>query len=84
MALIIVETSFDQPISDALMAEAGNKLAPCLEARGITWKHSYLSLDRKKRVCVYEAVDAEALRSAHYAAGLTFERAWPAVQLGGE
>jgi hypothetical protein len=33
-------------------------------AEGVTWIHSYVSQDKKKTYCVYDAPDPEAIRKA--------------------
>lgn len=33
-------------------------------ADGVTWLHSYVSLDKRKTFCVYDAPDADAIRHA--------------------
>ena len=38
-------------------------------------------LDRKRRICVFEARDAESVREAYRLQGVKFERAWPAEQI---
>jgi hypothetical protein len=39
---------------------------------------SYLSLDRKRMVCEFEAPDAEAVRASYRSAGVAFDRVWSA------
>ena len=46
---LVVEYSFDPPATDALFAEHGHKLEPCLAARQVEWVHSYVSADRRRR-----------------------------------
>ena len=45
---------------------------------GATWMRSYLSNDRRRMVCHFEAADAEAARESYRAAGVKFERVWAA------
>jgi hypothetical protein len=40
-----------------------------------------MSLDRKRRVCVFEAPDADAVRASYRSAGVQFERVWPAEEI---
>ena len=40
---------------------------------GVTWVHSYVSEDRTKTFCVYDAPDPEAIRRAAAANGLPID-----------
>jgi len=81
MPLIIVEYAFDPPITDEAWDELADRIGPCLDQRHATWVTSYLALDRKRRICVFEAKDAEAVRQAYRMSNVTFERAWTAEQI---
>ncbi|HSB35744.1 MAG TPA: nickel-binding protein, partial [Thermoanaerobaculia bacterium] len=50
----------------------------CLEAHGVRFVKTYLSRDRRRMVCLYEAADAESVRLAQEKAGMPFERVWTA------
>jgi hypothetical protein len=78
MPLILVEYTFDPPITDDVWDAAADTLQPCLDQRHATWVVSYLSLDRTRRICVFEAKDAESVRQAYRSAGIKFDRAWTA------
>ena len=56
------------------------RLDPCLDAHGVRWIRSYLSLDRRRMICEFEAADAEAVRSSFRSAGVSFARVWAAEQ----
>ena len=81
MSLIIVESSFDPPISDEEFDANAEKVAPCLDERHATWVTSYMATDKKRRICVFEAKDAESVRQAYRLAGVKFDRAWTAEQV---
>jgi hypothetical protein len=78
MVRIIVEQVFDPPMSDAAFAELASRLEPCLKARGCAWKRSYVSSDRTRMICDYEAPDAESVREACRSAGHPFTSVWSA------
>jgi uncharacterized protein DUF4242 len=81
MPHMIVETVYDPPITvEQFDAQAG-KLEPCLEGHGVRWVRSYMSLDRKRRVCIFEAPDADAVRTSYRSAGVKFERVWAAEEI---
>jgi hypothetical protein len=84
MPLIMLESVFDPPISEAEFDAAAAKVAPCLDERQARWVTSYMSLDRRRRICVFEARDAEAVREAYRMVGVKFERAWAAEQITDE
>ncbi|MGZ7033036.1 MAG: nickel-binding protein, partial [Thermoanaerobaculia bacterium] len=48
------------------------------EVHGARWMRSYLSLDRKRIICEFEAADAEKVRESYRSAGVNFERVWSA------
>jgi hypothetical protein len=78
MPFMIVETVFDPPATEADMDAIAAKLEPCLEGHDVRWVRSYMSLDRRRRVCVFEAADADSVRVSYRSAGVQFERVWPA------
>jgi hypothetical protein len=78
MPHIIVEYSFDPPITEEEFDHVATKLEPCLEAREVRWVESFFALDRRSRICIYEAPDAEAVREAYRSAKVGFVRAWAA------
>lgn len=81
MGHMIVETVFDPPITDEEFDAMATQLEPCLEGRGVRWLRSYMSVDRRRRVCVFEAPDADAVRSSYRSAGVKFERVWAADEI---
>ncbi len=76
MPRYIVERVFPDgleiPITDA-------GAAACLEVvernthEGVTWVHSYVSLDRQKTFCVYDAPTPEAIRRTAFKNSLPVE-----------
>lgn len=46
----------------------------CNSDRNVTWVHSYVSLDRRKTYCVYDAPSPEAVRLTAHANGLPVDR----------
>jgi hypothetical protein len=78
MAILIVETTHEKPFTPELHGEAGKKLDPCLEAHGARWVRSYLSADKLRMVCHFEAPDAEAVRASYRTAEVKFDRCYSA------
>jgi hypothetical protein len=81
MPLIILEATFDPPVTEDQMDAIADRVSPCLDERHARWITSYMATDRRRRVCVFEAVDAEAVRQAYRMAGLKFDRVWTAEQI---
>lgn len=84
MERLVVENTFDVPVTDEGRASWTRSLSPCLEAYGARWTRSSLSKDRKRMICEFEAPDAESIRTAIRTAGLTFDRVWLADVYGPE
>jgi hypothetical protein len=78
MARLIVEHSYDPPLTDEEHERAARRLDPCLEAHGARWLSSYLSHDRRRMICEFEAPDAEAVRTSMRSAEVSFDRVWSA------
>ena len=78
MAHLIVEQTFETPLTDEEHGRLGQRLDNCLEAYGARWVRSYLSTDRRRMVCEFQAADAEAVRTSYRSAGVPFERVWTA------
>jgi hypothetical protein len=78
VARVVLEQSFADPISEETYAQLAKRLDPCLEIRGGAWRRSYVSADRRRITCEFEAPDAEAVRQACRSAKVPFDRAWAA------
>jgi hypothetical protein len=83
MATIIVERSFDPPLSQADLDAVAERMGPCLEVYNVKWIRSYWSDDRSKMVCEYQAADAESVRNVQREAEAKFDRVWVADVLTG-
>ena len=81
MALVIVETVFDPPITQDEFDALAARTYTCLAERHATWVTSYMAVDRRRRVCVFDAPDAEAVRQAYRLSGVKFDRVWAAEQI---
>ena len=81
MPLVIVETAFDPPITQEEFDAQAEKTAECLDEREAQWVTSYFSVDRRRRICVFNAKDAESVRQAYRNSGTKFERVWAAEQI---
>lgn len=81
MTVLVVERSFGHPLEPEEVDHLFRRLGPCLKTHEVRWIHSYLSSDRRRMFCAFEAADAETVRQAHRVAGVGFEAVWPADRL---
>ena len=76
MAYVVVEYTFEPPLTEAALGEAFNALKPCLETRNIRRLRSFVSEDGRRGLCEFEAPDTQSLRDAYRTAQVKFERVW--------
>ena len=62
MALFVIERNFAEQIDMGTADELGIKAVN--DDVGIRWVYSFLSADKKKTYCLYEAPNPEAIREA--------------------
>ena len=68
MPLFMIEREFADQLD--VDAEGVRAIGEVNEASGVSWLYSFLSADRKKTYCLYEAPNADAVRDAARRAGL--------------
>ncbi len=68
MGLFIIERNFAEQLDLDELNHEGIKLVN--DDVGVRWIYSFLSADRKKSYCLYEAPSVEAIREAAARAGL--------------
>lgn len=76
MNRVVVERSFEQPANIEELSLRERAVASCLSERGVSWIETFVSVDARRMLCVYEAPDAEAVRYTQDRAGLPYQRAW--------
>ena len=81
MEIVLVERSFQDPIDPKEVREAAERGHWCMDLHGVRPLQSYISADRRRMICVFEAPDAESVRKANTTAGLAFDRVWTAQSL---
>lgn len=77
MELVLVERTFTEPVSFEEIQALEDAGSWCLDAYRVTFLKTLFAEDRRRMLCVYEAPDAEAVRSAERKAGVPFDLAWP-------
>lgn len=78
MPTVIVERTLEQPTEFPQLQAMEDASAWCLELHHVTFRYTFLSTDRKRMICVYDAPDAESVRMSQRTAGLPFDRVWTA------
>jgi ubiquinone/menaquinone biosynthesis C-methylase UbiE len=78
MARVMVEQTFDEPMTDERYAAFAKRVDPCLELRSGMWRRSSLAADKLRMICEFEAPDAESVREAFRMSAVAYERAWTA------
>ena len=68
MPLFIIERNFAEQLE--LTKEAADAVRLVNEDVGVNWLYSFLSADKKKTFCLYEAPSVEAVREAARRAGI--------------
>ena len=68
MGLYIIERNFAEQLDPDELNHQGIRLVN--DDIGVRWIYSFLSADRKKSYCLYEAPNAEAIREAASRAGM--------------
>lgn len=68
MPVFIVERTFAEELEPSLeVADGINRIN---DQEGVRWMYSFLSADKRKTYCLYEAPSPEAIRTAAARAGL--------------
>lgn len=78
MVHVIVERTFEAPLTSDELLATKERMAPCLDLYRVRWLRSYWSNDRRRMVCVYEAPDAGAVRAVQREAQAMFDHVWTA------
>ena len=76
MELVLVERRFEQPIDFQDIQRQETAASWRLDTYNVRFLKTFLSKDRRRMLCLYEAPDAEAVRSAEKQARIPFEHAW--------
>ncbi len=79
MPLFLIERNYAQAISPS--AADIKALGQVNDQAGVKWLYSFLSADKRKTYCLYEAETAEAIREAARIAGLPAD---VIIELSGE
>ncbi len=78
MELVIVERTYEQPFTDEQVADLVRRAGPCFAIRRIRRLTTYVSKDRRRTICLYEAPDASTVRDVHDQEGVAYVKIWSA------
>ena len=78
-SVVVLERDPPAGMTEDAMREAMAASGPCFETNGVAALSTYFAADLSRIVCVFSAVDAEAVRRANRERGLPFTRAWAAT-----
>jgi hypothetical protein len=79
MTLVTVERAFEVPQDHAELQAREKASAFCLDAKRVKFLRSFFSADRQHMVSLYEAPDAEAVRTTQRTAQLPVAHVWSAT-----
>lgn len=68
MPLFLIERNFAEELRPTV--EEQSQIQEINDEIGVQWVYSFLSADKRKTYCLYEAASAEAIRAAAERAGL--------------
>ena len=68
MPIFMVERNFAEELEPSV--EAADGINRINDQEGVRWMYSFLSADKRKTYCLYEAPSPEAIRTAATRAGL--------------
>ena len=77
MPRYVVERTFQEPLEipldDSGVSLCSRVIGVNAEA-GVTWVHSYVTIDKRKTFCIYDAPDADAIKRTAERNGLPLDR----------
>jgi uncharacterized protein DUF4242 len=79
MPLFVIERNFAEQLDPEALDYAGIRLVN--DDVGVRWVYSFLSADRKKTYCLYEAPNPEAIREAAARLGIPADVVVPVEHL---
>ncbi|MFN0303511.1 MAG: DUF4242 domain-containing protein [Burkholderiales bacterium] len=79
MPLFIIERNFAEQLE--VTKHAADEVKRINDDSGVRWLYSFLSADKKKTYCLYEAPSADAIRAAAKLANLPADVVTPVSEL---
>ncbi len=79
MPLFIIERNFAEQLE--VTKNAADEIKRINDDSGVRWLYSFLSADKKKTYCLYEAPSADAIRAAAKLANLPADVVTPVTEV---
>jgi hypothetical protein len=76
MPNVLVERSFEEPVTFAEVESAARAGAGCFQMHRVKYARTFFSVDRKRMLCLYQAPDTESVRIAQREAALPHDTVW--------
>lgn len=73
---VVVQRSFAEPVWLEEVQAQENAAVWCLRTHRVRFCRTFLSLDRTRMICLYEAPDSESVRLAQREARMPFDKVW--------
>ena len=80
MGLFVIERNLAEELDPEALDDEGIKLVN--DEVGVQWVFSFLSADKRKTYCLYEAPDAEAIRESAARLGIPADVITPVDEFG--
>ncbi len=80
MTIVVVEYRFREPVSEEQLSAISRDLDPVLARLDASWQRSYVSEDRLRMICEFEAKNEKSVTDAHLEVSVPFEAIWRATR----
>jgi hypothetical protein len=82
-ANVLIERTFDPPVTEEEIRKAETD-GWCAKAHRVTFMRTYVSDDRRRMICLYQAPDAESVRLAQRLMTMPVDAIWAFTPIGPE
>ena len=79
MSTVVMERVVDEPATDEHIEGLRKAAEVCFEINDVVRQKTYVSADRKRFVCVFEARDVESVRRSLESAGVDYQHIYSAT-----
>jgi hypothetical protein len=79
MAIVVLERSVKEPATEEYVEGMRQAAETCFEINDVVRKATYLSEDRRRFVCIFEARDVESVRRSLETVGMDYEHLYAAT-----
>jgi len=79
MSIVVMERELPEPATEEYVTAMREKAEACFEVNDVVRKQTYLSADRKRFVCIFEARDVESVRRSLESVGMSYQHLYSAT-----